>query len=239
LEYRIKTRLSRAHAFSLGASLTLAGFVSSCEQGGGPVYGAPCNPPSCSPPVSGGNAGAPTHGGAANVGGVSGAPGSSGSLSGGTAGMGGSTGGSTAAGAAGDAGGAAGATDPGGAGGEVAGGAGGAGGELAGGASGQAGEGGQPSTVVGAPVTVLLGGSQDAAVQLGGTLTVTIQLPSPAQADTALAVATTSGVVPATVTVATGSSLASFQYTPVQEGSHQISTTLAADTSIVNVLVTP
>lgn len=132
-EYRIKSRLSRGQAFSLGASLTLAGFSTSCEEGGDAlhsVYGAPCNPPSCVFPGTAGAAGTPAHGGSPSAGGANGTAGSSGRAGASNAGTGGTatagTGGSTVGGDSG------GATE-GGAGGQLAA---GAGGELAGGAGG-------------------------------------------------------------------------------------------------------
>jgi hypothetical protein len=70
LEYRIKTRLDRGRAISLGAALTAAGFVTSCNETATPLYGTPCNPPSCTFPNSGGMAGAA--GAAQGIGGLRG-----------------------------------------------------------------------------------------------------------------------------------------------------------------------
>jgi hypothetical protein len=68
MEYRLKTRLDRSRAFSLGAALAAAGFLTNCEDGEGQaVYGAPCNPPSCM--VPGGGAGQPSVGGKGGSGG--------------------------------------------------------------------------------------------------------------------------------------------------------------------------
>jgi len=132
-EFRLETRLGRSRAFSLGASLTFAGFVVSCEQTGGAVYGAPCNPPECNFPISGsGGAGAaggdPSTGGTGSTGGGGGQA-SGGNAVGGVGAVAGSatsgTGGGFTNGSGGDA-----------AGGDGAGGAGfgGAGGDLQGGA---------------------------------------------------------------------------------------------------------
>ena len=72
LEYRLLTRLNRSQALSLGAALTTAGFVASCdlfEGKGQPVYGAPCNPPGCVFPQAGSaSAGTPNLGGVSNGG---------------------------------------------------------------------------------------------------------------------------------------------------------------------------
>lgn len=64
LEYRLKTRLSRGQAFSLGAALTAAGFVTSCNESGNPMYGLACTPTVCPEPKIGGSGG--TTGGAGN-----------------------------------------------------------------------------------------------------------------------------------------------------------------------------
>ncbi len=80
LEYRLLTRLNRSQALSLGAAMTAAGFVTSCDDLGGqatPVYGAPCNPPSCVFPQAG-SAGAGGKGGMLGVGGSSGGGGAQG-----------------------------------------------------------------------------------------------------------------------------------------------------------------
>jgi hypothetical protein len=78
LEYRLLTRLTRSQALSLGAAMTAAGFATNCDDLGPqavPVYGAPCNPPSCVVPQAGsaggagksGTAGAGGNGGTAGV----------------------------------------------------------------------------------------------------------------------------------------------------------------------------
>jgi hypothetical protein len=72
LEYRVKTRLNRSQVLSLGASLTLAGFATSCVGGSVAEYGAPCNPPSCTFPYTGGNAGSTAGGGSSGSGGAGG-----------------------------------------------------------------------------------------------------------------------------------------------------------------------
>jgi hypothetical protein len=132
LEYRIKTRLSRSQAFSLGASLTLAGFVTSCDEGQSvSVYGAPCNPPSCIFPGTGGSAGSTAQGGKPSAAGSSGTA-TGGTMTGGTASGGTPSGGTAGAGGTATAG--AGGDAAGGGGGELAGA--GAGGDLAGGAGG-------------------------------------------------------------------------------------------------------
>lgn len=79
LEYRIVSRLDRSRLFSLGAALTAAGFVTNCDGMGVAEYGAPCNPPTCSPNAgSAGQAGEPGGGGGDTGGGgvpsTSGAP---------------------------------------------------------------------------------------------------------------------------------------------------------------------
>jgi hypothetical protein len=54
-EYRLKTRLGRGATFSLGAALGAVGFVLACEADRTQaLYGAPCNPPSCTFPSNGG-----------------------------------------------------------------------------------------------------------------------------------------------------------------------------------------
>src|SRR5438105_2256224 len=54
LEYRLKTQLSRGQAFSLGAALTAAGFVTSCDESTvAPPYGLACTPVTCSTPTGG------------------------------------------------------------------------------------------------------------------------------------------------------------------------------------------
>jgi hypothetical protein len=91
LEYRVMTRLDRTRAFSLGAALTAAGFATSCGEGG-PVYGAPCNPPGCMFPSGGdGNAGSPTLGGSSGSGGTTAMAGTSSAGEGGTPSDGGSS----------------------------------------------------------------------------------------------------------------------------------------------------
>lgn len=126
LEYRIKTRLDRGRAFSLGAALTAAGFASSCDDQPKPLYGVACTTTSICTPTGGsgassnGAAGAEL-GGAAISGGTAGA-----SANGGTAGAV-ATGGNAAVAGSGGAG----------TGGEAA-----AGGNEAGGAESGAGEGG-------------------------------------------------------------------------------------------------
>ncbi len=96
LEYRLLNRLDRAHAFSLGAALTAAGFVSGCEGQSVAVYGAPCYPPECVVPQGGSagqtNTGGNAGGGAAAVGGSGGASGSMSAGGGGTASQGGNAG---------------------------------------------------------------------------------------------------------------------------------------------------
>jgi len=67
LEYRIKTRLDRGRAFSLGAALAAVGVASGCEEQGFPAYGAPCNPPSCQFPGGGGTTAAGAGGSAGGV----------------------------------------------------------------------------------------------------------------------------------------------------------------------------
>jgi hypothetical protein len=106
LEYRLQTRLSRGWAASMGAALTAAGFVMSCEENGGPLYGAPCAP-TCVQPDIGGSAGS---GGSVELGGAAGEPGAVGDaagapVAGGAAGGGGEPGDATGlGGAAGSAG---------------------------------------------------------------------------------------------------------------------------------------
>jgi hypothetical protein len=107
-EYRIKTRLGRGATFSLGAALGAIGFAVGCSSDDAPqpVYGAACNPPSCTFPSAG------TGGSAVAVGGTGGA--TTGGGAGGTTAGGGGAAGSDRGGGAGalSEGGAAGAEEP-------------------------------------------------------------------------------------------------------------------------------
>jgi hypothetical protein len=86
LEYRLKTRLSRGQAFSLGAALTAAGFVTSCNENGNPMYGLACAPTVCPDPKVGGSGGTTGGAGSPNLD-------LGGSANGGVAGRGGASGG--------------------------------------------------------------------------------------------------------------------------------------------------
>jgi hypothetical protein len=134
LDYRLLTRLDRSRALSLSAALAAAGFVTACSSTESvPVYGAPCNPPSCVVPQAGTGgvpAGAGTGAGGTTSEGGNGSGGLGGTASEGGNGSGGS-GGATSDGGDGS-GGAGGATSDGGDGSGGAGGAtseGGSGGE--------------------------------------------------------------------------------------------------------------
>lgn len=98
-EYRVKTRLGRGATAALGAALGAAGFAFGCSSDEAPVplYGAACNPPSCTFPTGGdtgaGGMSSAGTGGGAEVGGTGGGAEVGGAAGAGTPDEGGAAGG--------------------------------------------------------------------------------------------------------------------------------------------------
>src|SRR5450432_3601729 len=72
-EDRLKTQLGRGATVALGAALGAIGFALGCGTKTTPAYGSPCNPPSCTFPPNGGDAGLGGSGGNGTAGGDQGA----------------------------------------------------------------------------------------------------------------------------------------------------------------------